>query len=406
MLIFLSFMFRVVVMSLLIGRSLDFVYTTIVDAIPSSTQPPADSGDDDTNGEDMDDGGANGMDDDEDPGAGNGDTDEEPAACVEGESCDDGDPCTRNDLCIDGVCQGAPVIDCVLCETSADCDQGDNPCATGSCVQGACLIQNQVGPCDDGDPCTESDVCMNGECVGTAIPGCSDDETQEALTIVIRGDGSVIEDPANADQPGQTVTLTAIAFGCAVFDHWEGGLDGADNPAMIVLDENAQVTAVFALDASANLAGEWVIMREVLSTSGDPGCSLPTVGAEDAVDAGIMSSQGVVTLSIDPGDLDGDGFADALPGGLFPIDGCPGDDAFEMVVELDASTGLIEAKAEIDTIERCGCSYQSQVEFDVVFESCEVVEGIQEWTIRQECAGEDAVECEVRYGITVVPAGL
>ncbi len=60
------------------------------------------------------------------------------------------------------------------------------------------------------------------------------------------GAGSVARQPDAAQYAqGTSVTLTATPAGTYVFDHWEGDLDGTENPRAITMDAARSVTAVF-----------------------------------------------------------------------------------------------------------------------------------------------------------------
>ncbi len=66
------------------------------------------------------------------------------------------------------------------------------------------------------------------------------------INISIVGNGTVTKDP---DQLfyffGSVVNLTAIPCSGYVFDHWDGDVSGNSNPAMISIDGNKNVTAIF-----------------------------------------------------------------------------------------------------------------------------------------------------------------
>ncbi len=74
-------------------------------------------------------------------------------------------------------------------------------------------------------------------------------ENPFALTILVTGQGTVTADPAGGSHAaGTTVTLTPVPAAGWHFDHWEGDLSGAANPASVVMDAAKTVTAVFAVD--------------------------------------------------------------------------------------------------------------------------------------------------------------
>jgi large repetitive protein len=66
------------------------------------------------------------------------------------------------------------------------------------------------------------------------------------LNVGITGSGSVIKNPDQSTYtPGQSVQLTANAASGWLFDRWEGSLTGNTNPATIVMNNNASITAIF-----------------------------------------------------------------------------------------------------------------------------------------------------------------
>ena len=69
------------------------------------------------------------------------------------------------------------------------------------------------------------------------------------LTVEIQGQGSVEEKVINTRsgsyEEGTTVELTAIPDEFWAFDHWEGDIEGEDNPAVITLNKTAKIKAIF-----------------------------------------------------------------------------------------------------------------------------------------------------------------
>lgn len=70
------------------------------------------------------------------------------------------------------------------------------------------------------------------------------------LTVSIEGEGAVsetvIETKSGSYQDGTVVELTAIPDEYWTFDHWEGSVEGAENPVTILISNPSTVTAVFA----------------------------------------------------------------------------------------------------------------------------------------------------------------
>jgi hypothetical protein len=92
------------------------------------------------------------------------------------------------------------------------------------------------------------------------------------LTIQVQGEGTVNQEVLVAAQGteyehGTQVQLTAVPATGWRFSHWEGDLDGNENPATIVVDSEKSVTAVFViLEYALNLTieGEGTVNQEVL----------------------------------------------------------------------------------------------------------------------------------------------
>jgi hypothetical protein len=73
------------------------------------------------------------------------------------------------------------------------------------------------------------------------------------LTINISGNGYVIKDPDQENYTfGTIVNLTAVADTDWVFDYWTGNLTGNDNPAMINMTDNKNITAHFKMNKNNN----------------------------------------------------------------------------------------------------------------------------------------------------------
>ena len=66
------------------------------------------------------------------------------------------------------------------------------------------------------------------------------------INLTISGNGTVTKNPDQATYfYNSTVHLTATPEMGWLFDHWEGDLTGSDNPAIITMDDQESVTAVF-----------------------------------------------------------------------------------------------------------------------------------------------------------------
>ena len=108
----------------------------------------------------------------------------EPEAKSDGTGCNDGQTCTGNDACTGGACVGEAIAGC--CESDTDCDDA-NVCTKDSCdvASGDCSNENKPmdgTSCEDGQFCTTGDKCGGGNCKGAARDcGLLDDECNEGV---------------------------------------------------------------------------------------------------------------------------------------------------------------------------------------------------------------------------------
>jgi len=85
----------------------------------------------------------------------------------DGTACSDHNPCTENDKCVSGKCTGT----IVSCDDNNSCTSDTCDPVTGQCVHTA--LPDGTG-CSDNDPCTRIDTCQQGQCVGSDIDPCDD----------------------------------------------------------------------------------------------------------------------------------------------------------------------------------------------------------------------------------------
>ncbi|MCC5905963.1 MAG: hypothetical protein JJU13_07155 [Balneolaceae bacterium] len=97
------------------------------------------------------------------------------------------------------------------------------------------------------------------------------EERDYPLTIHITGQGSVSEEIVQSkasDYPyGTVVELTASPAGGWEFSHWEGDLDGDENPAQITIEGETEVTAVFTgveYPLTIHIEGEGSVSEQVV----------------------------------------------------------------------------------------------------------------------------------------------
>jgi hypothetical protein len=77
------------------------------------------------------------------------------------------------------------------------------------------------------------------------------------LSIEIEGNGIVLKDPDNQGYSYcSTVNITAIADPDWVFDHWSGDLSGSDNPSVVNMTDDKNVTAHFVMTKGDDGNGE------------------------------------------------------------------------------------------------------------------------------------------------------
>ncbi len=98
-------------------------------------------------------------------------------------ACDDGTACSSASMCQDGQCRGTVLVDC----------NDDNPCTTDSCdpVQGCKNVAvGNGGSCDDGDACTTGESCQGGACIASELTQC-DDDNPCTTSACLPGEGCV-----------------------------------------------------------------------------------------------------------------------------------------------------------------------------------------------------------------------
>jgi uncharacterized repeat protein (TIGR02543 family) len=168
----------------------------------------------------------------------------------------------------------------------------------------------------DGETATQTVVHMDEEDV-TITATFYFSPTGYILTVNTVGNGSVTKNPDQATyDPGDVVTLTAVADTGWVFYEWSGDLTGSDNPDTVTMTSDKEVTATFTTGPD----------EYVLTVTSDGCCSIlveygaitATVAADDTELFTITAGIGV-TLTATPGELCGfDGWT--VDGGSVTMD--------------------------------------------------------------------------------------
>ena len=254
--------------------------------------------------------------------------------------------------------------------------------------------------CDDGDECTR-DVCRpSGRCDHPVI---NDTFT---LTVTTNGAGSVdLNPPGGSYACGGDVTLTAMAEAGAAFCCWEGDLTGDQNPAVLTVTANANVTAVFVDD----LTGTWAFSREVTGTaSNGPNCEQPAIGTQDEASGTILQTGGDITISFSISqDLDGDDLVDQSPGELWfvsvPFVCDPGN---PYAIELNGTVAGDSVSVTIPGspfVQHCACFFIHSATLDAtVSNSGNTMTGTMFIELFRSCGQFPDNTCSVTYSFTAV----
>jgi hypothetical protein len=112
------------------------------------------------------------------------------------------------------------------------------------------------------------------------------------LTATTQGQGSVaLNPPQGSYPPGTSVQLTAQPATGWIFDHWTGALTGAQNPATLVMNSNASVTAVFVPQTTGTYTLTMVVQG---SGTTAPAAGLHTYNAGTSVQVSAAAASGWV----------------------------------------------------------------------------------------------------------------
>lgn len=136
--------------------------------------------------------------------------------------------------------------------------------------------------------------------------------TEFDLSLSIQGEGLVTSDPdLESHYIGTEVTISASPSTGWVFGRWEGDLAGNDNPAMILMDGDKTVTAVFVRPLGAELS----VVHATCPGNGDGSITVtPTGGttpyqfdwgAFGSTESGTMANLAVGTYPVTVSDFNG-----------------------------------------------------------------------------------------------------
>ena len=118
---------------------------------------------------------------------------------ADGTPCDDENACTQTDTCQSDVCVGANPVVCTAldqCHDVGTCNSSTGVCSDPAKANGA--------TCDDDNACTQTDTCQAGSCTGTnpvvctALDQCHDVGVCDAETGIcsspVKEDGTTCDD--------------------------------------------------------------------------------------------------------------------------------------------------------------------------------------------------------------------
>jgi hypothetical protein len=131
-----------------------------------------------------------------------------------------------------------------------------------------------------------------------------------SLNINIEGEGIAEADPdLESYEPGTEVELTAIPETGWNFLEWAGDLTGSENPAMIVMDEDKEITARFELPGSPvmeivqqpseTVAGLPVTPAPAVELTDDQGNPVENVNVSAALNENSLASSATATVATD-----------------------------------------------------------------------------------------------------------
>lgn len=125
--------------------------------------------------------------------------------CQSDAECADGDPCNGTETCVEGTCTAGTVLDCNdgdlctadACVSTSGCTHTLKDCGDQVCDQatGACVDCTTDAECADGNLCNGDELCDGGMCVAGTPVSCL------ATEVCNPEDGACVECLAQADCP-------------------------------------------------------------------------------------------------------------------------------------------------------------------------------------------------------------
>jgi len=143
------------------------------------------------------------------------------------------------------------VVDEASITASGQWDAGTGKVKWGPFFQGAIpdSVSYQVTPPEGetGEHCFVGELSYDGFLVDITGDDCIDEPIKYSLTVVPDPNACcevTLDPPGGLYEIGTAVTVTVTTGECCEFDHWEGDLDGSDNPAIIVMDGDKAIMPI------------------------------------------------------------------------------------------------------------------------------------------------------------------
>lgn len=130
----------------------------------------------------------------------------------------------------------------IVCKTKGSYDHGTDVRLTAEPAQGWSFDHWEGDLTGNTNPAT---ITVDSEKIVTAVFV----QNQYVLSTSVTGEGFVTIEPSQATYPyGSTVELSAVPQAGWAFDHWEGDLNGTENPISLTVDGDKSIVAVFIVE--------------------------------------------------------------------------------------------------------------------------------------------------------------